>query len=587
MEIEDGVMEKRGSEEIAELKDGGTITQKDSSSSSIMKIHQPQSPAACNHNNIQIKIVSATYGPCEGLRLPTGELTNDKAISVPLSRDVTQFLRALLIVEQQRQHYPSPSDGTASRLQSRNNESLYYLKDADGTEAFKHPNMMKSSSTPVPTPTLSDARATKPLWIHVLGGENKPSMNAIFGDPCPGTSKKLYVHYIVTEYHPGDTIKMKASKTEVHHVKFAEHDPVVFRRRLTFFQEHDDQNTNLNAIGVRLNSSDHPKMEEENISMKVDPDEKDSNNVDHETRKTLEEARRMGRSQSIAEIVALHQQHPPRTSQPNNTITTSTIIGRRWRLRSAVSEIVLPFVLPFLEVHQRVQCRLICRTWQHVVRDWGVATVIDSNDTSISNFSRPFLRGILVHSYTSLTSLFLSGFESLQKQDIHPAFPHLRNLRSFDVSRCHNLDDSTMLLLSQHVHRTLEVLYIKGLRQVSDVGVKAVCNACKKVEVLEISYVPITDDGGVAIAQLVKLRALFMRDNYHLTNLSIDVITKSCALLAQLTLWGCTKMQHLRVLDDYPTPAISSGKLVILNLWGCYGLKDDGLAEALVNMKVS
>jgi hypothetical protein len=279
----------------------------------------------------------------------------------------------------------------------------------------------------------------------------------------------------------------------------------------------------------------------------------------------------MGRSQSIAEF----EQQNPESKPPSRQQV-------HWRLRSAVSEIVLPIVLPFLKVRERVQCRLICRSWEHVVRDWGVATTIDSNDRTITSFSRPFLRGILSHSYSSLHSLFLSGFEILTQDDLHPAIPHLRKLRSLDVTRCHNLDDSTMILLSEHVQRTLEVLYIKGLRNVSDVGLKAVCNSCRKLEVLEISYVPITDEGGMAISQLKRLRALFMRDNYQLTNRSIDVITENCTRLAQLTLWGCTRMQHLR-FDAANQSAFSSGKLVFLNLWGCHSLKDDA-AESLANM---
>jgi hypothetical protein len=139
-----------------------------------------------------------------------------------------------------------------------------------------------------------------------------------------------------------------------------------------------------------------------------------------------------------------------------------------------------------------------------------------------------------------------------------------------------------MILVAEHVYRTLEVLYLKGLRNVSDAGLKAICTSCQTLEVLEISYVPITDEGGVAIAQLKGLRALFMRDNYHLTNISIDVITEKCARLSQLTLWGCTRIQHLRF--DAIHECGSIGKLVILNLWGCHNLKDEA-AESLGSMK--
>jgi len=210
---------------------------------------------------------------------------------------------------------------------------------------------------------------------------------------------------------------------------------------------------------------------------------------------------------------------------------------------------------------------------------WGVATTtIDCNDKNIANFSRPFLRGILSHSYSSLKSLVLDGFVSLEKEDLHPSIPHLRKLESLDLSRCRNLDDSTMILLSQHIHSTLKVLYLKGLEKVSDEGVIAICNSCTKLQVLELSYVPITDKAGISIQHLPQLRALFMRDNYRITDKSIDVITNKCIRLKQLTLWGCIKLRNLHFHSS------SSGdKLVILNLWGCYTLSDD-IAMSFANM---
>ena len=123
----------------------------------------------------------------------------------------------------------------------------------------------------------------------------------------------------------------------------------------------------------------------------------------------------------------------------------------------------------------------------------------------------------------------------------------------------------------------------------------------------------ITDTSGVAIGQhLNNLRALYMRDNYRLTNQSIDAITASCTKLNQLTLWGCIKLKHLVFTASQTTSATTSSnsetmllpepslpaaalqthqlsssvtcKLVALNLWGCYNLRDD-LAVALGNMR--
>jgi len=119
-------------------------------------------------------------------------------------------------------------------------------------------------------------------------------------------------------------------------------------------------------------------------------------------------------------------------------------------------------------------------------------------------------------------------------------------------------------------------LYIKGLRQVTDVGVTTVCRACHQLRVLEVSNVPITDIAGVEIGNLVELRALYMRDNFRLTNRSLDEITRRCNQLEQMTLWGCTKLKQLH----FEKPG---QRLRMLNLWGCHGLRDD-CAEALEGM---
>jgi hypothetical protein len=520
--------------------------------------------------DVIIKIVSANYGPCEGLRLLTGELTNDEMTSIPVTRDVAPFLRALLVARRLAEDKKEESNVGKSRSNDYN----------------AIPRIVRVSPT---TGTLGTAHS----FMYLLGGAK--SMNATFGDPCPGTSKRLHVHYVITEAeassnHNDDAKSSLAAKTQVHHVSFFEHEHVVLRRRLDFYQ---DDSQFKQAVDRSVQKSKQPLL----MAHDADADEA-----------TLQQARRMGRSQSIVDFaqenMQISQSTPsfpiqsgpsssksittttPRTTTSTNTAPIShhqACPKNKWRLRSAVSEIVLPIVLPFLKVRERVQCRLLCKSWKHVVREWGVATTIDSNDAMIANFTRPFLRGILSHSYSSLHSLFLSGFEKLEKEDLHPSIPQLGKLRYLDVSRCYNLDDSTLELLAHHVHQTLQVLYIKGLGKVTDVGMKAICDACAMLEVLDISNVPLSDEGGMAIQKLTRLRALFTRDNYQLTNKSIDVITEKCTRLAQLVLWGSTKISHLS-FDTTRDNVFSSGKLVFLNLWGCFNLKDEA-AHALGNMK--
>jgi len=193
------------------------------------------------------------------------------------------------------------------------------------------------------------------------------------------------------------------------------------------------------------------------------------------------------------------------------------------------------------------------------------------------------------------------------------------------MSRCTEVRDETLQLLAKHNSNTLEVLYIKGLVNVSDVGVMAICRGCQKLKVLDVSYTAITDDSGVAIGEhLSNLRALYTRDNFRLTNRSIDSITANCTKLNQLTLWGCVKLHHLNFGVTFgggpgengnsssiltasrsketrkgnekdagnargnqhilPAGSNNTGKLVSLNLWGCVKLGDD-IAVALGNMR--
>lgn len=120
--------------------------------------------------------------------------------------------------------------------------------------------------------------------------------------------------------------------------------------------------------------------------------------------------------------------------------------------------------------------------------------------------------------------------------------------------------------------------------QVTDAGIVSISQACSKLEVLEVSNIPITDQAGIAIGEnLTKLRAIYMRDNYLLSNKSIDVITEKCTQLEQLTLWGCTRLQHLSFDRGNKPSVFTSGNLVLLNLWGCHSLKDDS-AAALAGM---
>jgi hypothetical protein len=254
-----------------------------------------------------------------------------------------------------------------------------------------------------------------------------------------------------------------------------------------------------------------------------------------------------------------------------------------WGLRTETSEVVLPLLLPYLEIRRRAKCQLVCKSWRSIISDVGVAKVVDVNDESFRNKSRNFLRGIIAQSYSSLCTLILNDISDLAKDDLHPAFPYLTKLSTLDISRCTNMDDSTLLLVSQYLGDRLEVLYIKGLVRVTDEGLIRVCKSCQFLRVLEISMLSqITDQSGIAIGEnLQMLEALYMRDNYLLTNESIDRITSHCKKLSLLSLWGCIRLKNLAI--NHSEGGDISNQLLMLNLWGCHRLGDD-VADAIGKM---
>lgn len=479
-----------------------------------------------------LKIVSATYGPSEGRRLLTGELSNDIAACIPFTRDVAPFLKALLLTRK-----PQHEQSEDTEIDEEN--------ELGGDDM----------------PDLVRISGRKRSAIPLMDGKQ---MNSIFGDPCPGTSKRLKIHYVTYESY-NDATSRASFASEVHRESFAENERIVLRPRVAFYE---DDLTLQQAIAATANKFERTRITEES---------EDNQNIE-----TLKNARKMGRAQSIAEFVESFS--TGELAVPYKTSSPASKPQKKWRLRSATSEVTLPIILPFLTVKERVHCKLVCLVWRHVIRYWGVAKTIDVNDdTTFPNFNAPILRGLLAHSHHSLQSLFLGDFQELTKNDLHPAIPHLRKLNNLDISRCNQLDDSTLLMLSEHVASSLEVLYLKGLRNVTDKGMLSISQSCTNLQVLEISNVPITDDSGISIGEnLRKLTALYMRDNYLLTNRSVDVITKKCTQLSQLTLWGCTRLRHLSF--DTVDNNVGCGRLVLLNLWGCHSLLD-GVANSLGTMR--
>ncbi|KAL3781844.1 hypothetical protein ACHAWO_009210 [Cyclotella atomus] len=517
-----------------------------------------------------IHILSASYGPAEGRRLLDGTLVDysERESFIPYIRDAIPFLAAL-----------------ASHEYSLDNE------ESGG-------------------PCINIGNKNE---IALMDGK---SMNAVFGDPCSGTTKLLRVEYLFRDYYWSNDAKhsegrkLACTTSRVYTSTFAEHDRVILKRQDALFRFQAEN-------------------EEEQLSTS---------------------------STEQPEITSQASNHPENTPDLS---TNSTSISPSLHVQSSkqslsytaqnTSEITLRLILPYLTVRERAKCQLICTSWRYIVKDTGIAVTIDVNDTTLfskdtlpnantrpniasmspsfipqspavsneeqgNNSHRELLRGLLAHSHSSLESLVLNDFLPLRPlMDLHPTLPHLRKLKRLDISRVATITDETLHLISTFIGPRLEVLYMKGLRHISNAGVVHLAQSCLNLRVLDVSFLhQLDDEAGIAIgSNLKKLEVFHARDNYKWTNKSVDVITSRCEKLVQATFWGCIRLNHICFEDqdppvdedfsrssnkrhrpsliDVPTSIAQQTpkQIILLNLWGCHGIQNSSAAQlsSLVHLR--
>jgi hypothetical protein len=544
-----------------------------------------------------VDIVSATYAPCEeictlqhlqcqdnssssssNMHNSTATPTTPPRFPPHLTRDVTPLVRALFIQQETEttgiHNYTSPrftNEESMSTTTSCGSIRWIRLPAVQSGQRRVQLSLLHDLESSTSTTTTTTSNSTTSTTARDDTALMSMGLNGLFGDPAPGLSKRLHILYRILEQDPATVVAMDTKApfiAPICTVNFAEHERVYLRHG--YWTGSSGGSSTTTAI-----------------------------------------------TPSTAVIVANSRPGNTDPSAPRNDGGDTTKYTEDHV--SADNTFWLPWILPFLPVRQRVQCRLVCRTWQNVIVEWGIAVAITDTDyitgqplpsdiiTSASTgrtitpppshgWTSTVLRGLLSHSFASLQRLFLSHSPDLEPDDLHFAIPHLRKLQTLDISRCVQLDDATLQLLADCVSATLEVLYIKGLIKVSDRGVTAIAQACRRLKVLDLSYLTaVTDQSMMEIGRhLTQLRAIYLRENYHVTNASINVLTESCTSLEQLTLWGSIRLNHLRFPSPHDQPAgvpsrfallssTTGGRLVLLNLWGCHSLRDDA-AQSLIGM---
>uniref|UniRef100_A0A7S4QRW8 F-box domain-containing protein n=1 Tax=Ditylum brightwellii TaxID=49249 RepID=A0A7S4QRW8_9STRA len=548
------------------------------------------------HHSPRIHILSATYGPSNGRRLLQGDMTDTTATTTVIDA--------------------SPSLSSPTTLSSAQIQRLVHTRDVTPFVRLLVPRQFQHQEE-----EEGHGRRMQSITIPIMYSR---SMNALFGDPCLGTTKCLRVSYYFEESDEEDVVVPSPSSCG-EDGKSDEKKEEICKTTTGTTPQNCKKRTNAKFTS--------PKQKRRRKTREI------YNSIFEEHDQVVLKRNILHYNEEEEEI---HK------SQISTTTTTTTETTQKWTLRPNISEIVLPMILPYLKVLQRAQCQLVCHAWLLVVRDRGVATTVNINDASSfpvmkqddtaeeeeDSSRRSYLRGIVKHSHSSLVSLILNDFCSLVPQDLHPALPHLRKLQTLDISRCIKLTNATLELIGEHLSNTLQVLSIKGLRSpnVSDEGVVAVCTSCTHLKVLDVSDIRLTDTSGVSIGtHLTSLVALYMRNNYCITDVSVDVIMKNCGKLNELVLWGCAQLRHLNFGDandsggggnlssnnrhesnnsamvggfrgndggrfvhapytanqTTTTTTLACDKIVLLNLWGCFRLSMDAVSSmaSLRNLK--
>ena len=547
----------------------------------------------CTH----LHILSATYGPAEGRRLLDGKLVdyNKRETYVPYKRDVLPFVKAImsLSAEEEGNNFDVLEEGVDDGNLRENCSDNGFFR-------------MQTNMNSLP---LMDGLP----------------MNAVFGDPCPGTTKLLRIEYLFRDYfnvvigegddNSGGEIQENGRTAQQKHFHcttsrtfqstFREHERVLLKRQDPLFC----------------------------LMMTDGDDDASTSNIDRE-QQDIQSSRRDSENQLQLDDGDNPGMVPISTPQSSSSslIQAPSSPSKRWRLAPSTAEITLPIILPFLNVRQRAKCQLVCTSWREIVLEKGIAVIVDVNDvrlfpkeqmdfaarppprasllpnsssatlsptsSTIQNHpSRSLLRGLLNHSHSSLEALALNDYIPLQPAiDLHPALPYVRKLKRIDISRIPLITDETLDLISTFIGERLEVLYMKGLKNVTNDGVIHLVQSCRNLRVLDVSEVHQLDDGaGIAIGHLAKLEVLHMKNNYKLTNESVDAITRNCRNLFQLTLWGCIRLTHVCFDNGQPSqagpvasslqrpenfsPNTTPTKLILLNLWGCHNLTDAAAAR--------
>ncbi|CAI9740150.1 protein AMN1 homolog [Octopus vulgaris] len=205
--------------------------------------------------------------------------------------------------------------------------------------------------------------------------------------------------------------------------------------------------------------------------------------------------------------------------------------------------------LQLLPVDLREKC-LNYMSLRGLLSDQNLKNVIHNNlkklDLSASSVTEAGL--VNLNQCSKLQNLNLSSYHQeirFSSLCLINSIKHCLSIQVLNLSRCHNVDDATVVALSRSC-RNIHCLNLSQCSKVTDVAMQALGENCHYLRSIDFSRNSITDAG---IASLVAgcchntLEEMVLRNIEKISNKSVELVLKFCPKLTIVNFSGCPNIQ--------------------------------------------
>lgn len=488
-----------------------------------------------NKNEILfIHIVSAFYGRCEdSIPVKGGLCSRSNTIArreeeLVSTRDVTVFLREWLQEEE---------------------------KDIVGDQQLLSSPLLRISAI------VGNTGARRRRRVNLTGQNSTCSMNAIFGDPCPGYSKQLQIEYMVWD--------SDGSSQQRYRVSFAEHEPIVLKRypytASTQLVDDEQETATCSELKSTYTKRISGMVWTETVLLLILP------YLDIPTRLQCQR-------------VSRHWRHWIQTNGVATTIDARSATARSsWRLllKVSYSSLIHLFLGNVIQLRKQDLHPSLPFLTNLETLDLSFCTELD--DTTMELIAQPQYR---IHS--TLRVLYIKHLQRVTDHGLYSICQRCLNLQVLDISFLRNLTDTSILAIGQHL-RGLRALYMKENFKVSSEGVNAVTQGCPMLEELTIwglnrfdslSSFGTTHDNNHDFMINKRLVLLNLSECFGLGDELADTLSKMVSLRS-LVVNGCFRLSDSFVLQI----SVALSQLQHLSLRFCQRITDTAVNAIRENMK--